>query len=188
MRSWLHGSIGLLAAAAVAACGGDVQGTTAAGSGGAGGEGSGASTASSTGTGAGGAAWAAYCDARASLCGGTGDKCKTQEACAGALLRDDIEDALFDCLATNCDEDDCLGQVVAQFPPSAAGQQYAATCQAYLAQCPDGLDDLCGAAGYLADDMLDDMGACMEAATCAEIEACLDQLIGGTFDACEDWL
>ena len=56
----------------------------------------------------GGPSWSDYCEDRRERCDVAIDACEEQEACARALLRDDIEATLFQCLATTCDSDACV--------------------------------------------------------------------------------
>src|SRR6185503_20344527 len=129
-KRWIGGAVGLVASAALAACGGKVivDGARGAGEGGAGASGAGGGAID---------AWAAYCDARAAACGIAADLCKAEEACARALLRDEVEATLLGCLATSCGPDGCFKQIAEQFPPTAKGQELTAACAAYLGACPD---------------------------------------------------
>src|SRR5262245_37549970 len=71
-----------------------------------------------------GSFWIAYCNARASACGISAEMCKSQEACARGLLRDQIEDTLLNCLKTECDQGTCVAQIEATFGVTQKGDQY----------------------------------------------------------------
>lgn len=182
-KRWRWAIAGALLCTAVGACGSEVNGGGGSGPGG-----SGAASSSGSGPGPSGAAWDDYCEARAAACSGSPDKCKTQEGCAKALIRDAIEVNLFGCLAQSCDEDQCIGQASASVPLSGKGQEFLTACEAYLDMCPEGLDDLCVAAGLFADDALAPLQSCLSGASCKTIEDCLDSALAVSIDACEDWL
>ena len=160
------------------------------GNGGAGASGGSGGAGASGGGGTGGASgdWEAFCDAREALCSGGGaDKCKMQEACAKDLLKDEIEEALFECLATNCREDGCLA-ATEDTPLTATGESFLEDCLAHLDTCPDASDDVCAAAYFVDDAPLAELGACFTAGSCAEIETCRDAWGTTHVESCEDWL
>jgi hypothetical protein len=135
-----------------------------------------------------GSSWASYCEARAAACGGAAAACKTQESCARALLRDEIEDTLFECLASSCEEDLCFREIMAQFPRTQNGERFSTEHEAYLAACPSGNDDVALAAWLVADDLLDDYRACATASDCAASDACFQQMDAQHVEGCDDWL
>lgn len=136
----------------------------------------------------GGPTWEDYCEGRRARCDGAGDACEEQEPCGRALLRDDIEGAFFQCLSTTCDADTCVANIINQFSPTPMGEQFRAAHQAYLASCPEGNDDVATAAWIVTDDLLDEFQACVEAPSCAEADACFDQLDATRISVCQDWL
>lgn len=136
----------------------------------------------------GGPLWADYCESRRQLCDLPLDGCEEQEGCARALLRDEIEPALFQCLATTCDSDACLAEIINTFPATEVGEKFRASHQSFLAACPDGNDDVAVAAWIIADDRLDAFQACVEAPSCPETDACFEQVDATQVSICEDWL
>src|SRR5262249_27779509 len=152
----LYASIAALIAVAAASCSGQVNLGGGASDGGGGSQ-------SSTGA---GISWPSYCDARAAACGISADKCKAEETCARNVLRDAIETSLLTCLETTCQEDTCLAQTTS-IPLSAAGMQFAQSCQAYLIQCPGVPDDICGSPSYVADATLTSLMTCFSMPGCA---------------------
>jgi hypothetical protein len=168
-QRWIWGIAWFGASAVAAACGGEVT---------------------VGGPGAGGSAfWPSYCSARAAACGIMEDACLPEETCARALLRDEVEDALFQCLATTCAEDTCVAQIREQFPLSEKGAAFDAACESYLDACPGGNDDVCQATPILADGLLEQLLACTSAsASCDEITACLGEVGDTTADLCDDWI
>lgn len=178
---WRHWAwLGLVSGVLIAACGGSVSV-----GGGSGDSGNGAGGPGESGA---GPAWVSYCNTRASNCGIDGGVCKGQEGCAKALLRDDIEDFLFDCLTSACNEDECFAQIEAGFSPTPAGQGFLETWQVYMNACPAGNNDVSLAAWIIADDRLGPFQACAAKPSCAEAEACFDQVNKAEIDVCQGWL
>src|SRR5262245_60804350 len=95
--------------------------------------------------------WINYCDARAKTCGTAADRCKAEEACARALLRDEIEDRLLNCMMMTCSQGDCVSQIAAEIGLSSKGEQFDSACSAYLAKCPNGNNDVCRTTAIVAD-------------------------------------
>jgi hypothetical protein len=135
-----------------------------------------------------GSSWASYCETRAAACGNAATACKTQEPCARALLRDEIEDTLFECLASNCNEDVCFQEIVAQFPRTLNGEQFSTAHEGYLGACPSGNDDVALAAWLVTDDLLDDYRTCATTSDCAASDACFQQMDAQHVEGCDGWL
>jgi hypothetical protein len=131
--------------------------------------------------------WASYCDARAAACGISADLCKAREGCAKGILRDEIEEGLFGCLASTCDEDVCFQKVAAENPPTAMGEEFKAAWQSYIGACPTGNDDVEMATWLVADDRLGDYKACATTSGCEAAGACFSQLDAAHVDVCEGW-
>lgn len=133
-------------------------------------------------------AWVSYCNTRASNCAIPADTCIAQEGCAKALLRDDIEEFLFDCLKTSCNEDECFAQITTGFAPSQSGQAFLDSWQAYINACPMGNDDISLGGWIIADDRLGPFKACAEKPDCAQAEACFQQVDEAEVKICKNWL
>lgn len=189
--------LAVLAAASVGvACGDDGSG----GSGATGGDASGGSGGDATGGnatgghasggnasgGAGGAesSFAAYCDARSTLCQGDAAECKAEETCALAFLRDEIESSLFACLASSCEEEMCLSQASQNPSPVAAAAR--TRCLAKRTEC-QGSDDICLSLPVLNDTLIAQFDACIDLADCNAVNTCLSDQ-SDVIDACDSWL
>ena len=132
--------------------------------------------------------WIAYCNARASACDISAERCKLEETCARELLRDEVEDALLHCLMTECDEGPCVSQIVATFGVTTKGEQYDSACASYLAKCPSGNNDACRSTAIMADSLIDQIMPCAQAATCEEAATCFDEVSDATSGMCKAWL
>lgn len=131
--------------------------------------------------------WTSYCEARSSACGITLDVCAAQEACARGLIRDDVEDDLFACLASTCDENVCWDVIRASWAPTAGGEQFHDAWQGYINACPSGNDDVEFAAWVVADDRIGDFTACAEAQGCDAAAGCFSQVHAAHVDVCNGW-
>jgi hypothetical protein len=171
MKSLILVAMGLGASLGVAACGGNVivdhKGIPGEGD---------------------GAFWIAYCNARASACGISADKCKLEETCARELLRDEVEDALLHCLMTECDEGPCVSQIASTFGVTKKGEQYDSACASYLAKCPNGNNDACRSTPIFADSLIDQVMPCPQALTCEEAAGCFEKVNASTGDVCKAWI
>jgi hypothetical protein len=170
MKRWLPAIAGIVVGFTVASCGGKVV------------------VDASSGDGPGGPSWDSYCEARDAACGINAATCQAQEACAKALLRDEIEVTLPTCLKQTCKGDTCLNAVSQEFPPTDKGAQFLAAHEAYLAACPTGNEDNAIIGSVFADDAIDDFLPCLDAPGCAEIGACFQQVEEATVAHCRDWL
>ncbi len=132
--------------------------------------------------------WISYCDTRASNCGIGADACKAEEGCAKALLRNDIEEFLTDCLRTACNEDECFAQIATGFAPTAAGQAFLDAWQTYITACPMGNDDVSIAGWIIADNRLPPFQDCLQKPDCAQAAACFEQVNAAEVEVCKQWL
>lgn len=166
---------------------------------GVGGSGAGSSTSSTTSKGSSssgaGSAFASYCDARAKLgCPGfQAELCKTQEACALANLKDDVEASLFACLRASCDKDQCF-QDTQSIPLSAAGESLEHTCTSWQFSCDLADGRWCDNASYIEDSTLAEIEACIKPSApdpgmgnCDDTDACLDAISMTKFKSCYAW-
>jgi hypothetical protein len=132
--------------------------------------------------------WESYCETRDADCGISAVQCQNQETCAKLFLRDAVEEALVECLRTNCKQDACFAAITVQFPPTDTGAKWLAGHEAYLQACPTGNDDIQIIGWILTDDALADFIACLDVLTCSAITACIEQVQNATVGACKDWL
>ena len=146
------------------------------------------SSSSSTGSGVTPSEWDAYCDARGALAcmGFDVAACKMQQACATALLRDEIEKDLLKCLQQGCVTDNCLA-VGATKPLSSVGMEFQTACQNYVTNCPGVSDDVCSDPYLLTDATLMDGLTCFSAGNCPMKESCITAF-GDQLNTCQSWL
>ncbi len=167
---------------AFAACGGsarDERGDQPAGSGGSGGSGGSSQSA-----------FEQFCDARGAAvteqCGEhfDVDRCKAGADC-GPMLLHNPGSPLFQCLLDDACGGGCL--ITHYSPPldlSEAGETFAARCSDKKQEGCALFEDLCFAGALFTDEALGVMSACLDLATCEDVQACID----ASYMRCTAWV
>ena len=179
MRTWIRQTLSIWARFAILACG------LAAGCGGD--ENTPATTTSGGSTGGAVVDWSGYCADRAALQCQQFDaaKCVEQETCALALIRDEVEAQILECLRGTCNWESCLSKT-SDVPQSSAGEAFFNACAKRITEC--GLsDDSCYAGNLIADAGIAKLSACLDLATCAETDTCMSTYFATDFETCGAW-
>jgi hypothetical protein len=131
--------------------------------------------------------WGAYCDARAILQCPKFDasECMQQQACAQALIRDEVEMQILDCLREACGWESCLAKT-AEVPLSSAGEAFRSACVERTMACGLG-NDTCYAGNIIADTGIGELSACLDRATCNDTDTCMTDYFATQFEACTAW-
>jgi hypothetical protein len=131
--------------------------------------------------------WSGYCDDRAALQCPKFDAvaCKEQETCARALIRDDIEGPMVECLLGACPFESCLMEV-SKLPMSPAGEAFLNACAERVTECGLG-DDTCFAGDLSSDEGIGELDACLDLATCDDTDTCMSTYFETQFATCEAW-
>jgi hypothetical protein len=134
-----------------------------------------------------GSAFEQFCEASSTAaaeeCSSTFDveHCKESEACDSMLLHHPGGE-VFNCLAESpCGP--CLDSVYVGADLTQAGKAFAEQCGKKNNEgCPL-FEDLCFAGALFNDDALATMTACLDLATCGEVQACID----ASYTRCVGW-
>lgn len=131
--------------------------------------------------------WSGYCDDRVALQCSKFDAtaCKAQETCARALMRDDIEGPLVECLLGTCGFESCLSEV-SKLPMSPAGEAFLNACATRVAECGLG-NDTCFSGDLISDEGIGELNACLGLATCADTDTCMSNYFATRFETCTAW-
>lgn len=180
-RSFAAGFALLLPIVAVVACD-DGGGTGGAGST------SVASTTKASSTATGGTPWEQYCGARTKLMCPVFDEavCKSEEACATALIRDEVEKDLLDCFASECDPQTCF-KVTEDTPTSSQGDIVQMLVADWTNNCADADAQWFNLPFYFSDAFLAKAEDCLNLMDCTTTKTCLKELEKTDLNPCEQW-
>lgn len=147
-----------------------------------------ASTTKASSSGTGGTPWEQYCDARAKLMCPVFDAavCKSEEACAAALIRDEVEKDLLACFESECDPQTCF-LVAEDTPTSSQGDIVQGLVADWTNACADADAQWFKAAFYFTDELLAKAEDCLALMDCTTTRTCLKDLEKTDLNPCEQW-
>lgn len=131
--------------------------------------------------------WSGYCDDRAALQCSKFDAvmCMEHETCARALIRDEVETQILECLRGTCLWESCLAKT-SDVPLSNAGEAFFDACVERVSACGLG-NDTCYASNLIADAGIGELSACLDLATCDETDGCMTTYFTTRFETCSAW-